>query len=88
LIQLLSPEERTIATQLLGYPEESIGRLMTPEFVAVKPHFTIEKALDHIRKYGRDSETLNVIYVVDDKGELIDDVRIRDIILAEAGSEN
>ncbi len=82
LIQLLSPEERKIATQLLGYPEESIGRLMTPELVAVKPHFTIQQALDHIRKYGRDSETLNVIYVIDDRQKLIDDLRIRDIILA------
>jgi magnesium transporter len=82
LMQLMSPEERKIATQLLGYPEESIGRLMTPEFVAVKPHFTIDQALDHIRKYGRDSETLNVIYVVDDNMKLIDDVRIRDVILA------
>ena len=49
LIQLLSPEERKIATRLLGYPEDSIGRLMTPEFVAVKPHFTIAQTLNHIR---------------------------------------
>ncbi len=83
LIQLLSAEERNVATKLLGYPEESIGRLMTPEFVAVKPHFTIEQALSHIRKFGLDSETLNVIYVVDDKWKLIDDIRIREIILAK-----
>ncbi len=82
LIRLLSPEERKIAIQLLGYPEESIGRLMTPEFIAVKPHYTIEQVLEHIREYGRDSETLNVIYVVDDNMKLIDDLRIRDIILA------
>ncbi|MDR3093480.1 MAG: magnesium transporter [Bacteroidales bacterium] len=82
LVQMLSVDERTIATKLLGYPEESIGRLMTPEYVAVKPYFTVSEALDHIRKYGRDSETLNVIYVVDDHGCLIDDVRIKEIILA------
>jgi magnesium transporter len=83
LIQLLSYEEQRIATQLLGYPKDSIGRLMTPEYVAVKPQFTVNQALDHIRKFGRDSETLNVIYVVDDHRKLIDDIRIKEIILAD-----
>ena len=82
LIQLLSPEERKIATQLLGYPEDSIGRLMTPEFVAVKSHFSVGQTLDHIRKFGHDSETLNVIYIVEDNWKLIDDIKIREIILA------
>jgi magnesium transporter len=82
LVQLLSAEERRIATRLLGYPEDSIGRLMTPEYVAVKPYYTVSEALEHIRKFGRDSETLNVIYVVDDNWRLIDDVRIKEIILA------
>lgn len=82
LLQLLSPEERSIATRLLGYPENSIGRLMTPEFVAVKPEYTVAEALTHIREYGRDSETLNLIYVVDENWKLIDDIRIREIILA------
>lgn len=83
LIQFLSPEERDITTQLLGYPEQSIGRLMTPEYVAVKPHFTIEQAFDHIRKFGSNSETLNVIYIVDEKWKLIDDLKIKDIILTD-----
>mgnify|MGYP000890840673 FL=1 len=82
LIQLLSPEERKIATKLLGYPEDSIGRLMTPEYVAIKEYYTVDQALSHIRKYGRDSETLNVIYIVDDDWRLIDDIRIKEIILA------
>jgi len=82
LVQLLAKEEREIATRLLGYPEESIGRLMTPEYVAVKPHFTVQEALDHIRKFGHDSETLNVIYVVNNQWQLIDDIRIKEIILA------
>jgi magnesium transporter len=83
LIKLLSPEERSIAKRLLAYPDESIGRLMTTEFVAVKPHFSVAKTLSHIREYGRDSETLNVVYVVDDNWRLIDEVRIREIILAQ-----
>lgn len=83
LIQLLSPEERKIALQLLGYPEESIGRLMTPEFVAVKTHYTVAQTLEHIRKFGHNSETLNVIYIVDNKWKLIDDIKIREILLAD-----
>jgi magnesium transporter len=82
LIQLLSPDERKIAVQLLGYPGESIGRLMTPEFVAVKPDFTVSQTLEHVRKFGHNSETLNVIYVVEDNWKLIDDIKIREILLA------
>ncbi len=82
LMQMLSKKEHEITTQLLGYPKDSIGRLMTPEYVAVRPFFTVQKGLDHIRKFGRDSETLNVIYVVDENWKLIDDIRIEEIILA------
>ena len=82
LIQILSPDERRIATTLLGYPEDSIGRLMTTDFVAVGPEFTIAQTLDYIRKHGSDSETLNVIYVVDEHGRLIDDLLSREILLA------
>ena len=82
LMQMLSAKEREIATRLLGYPKDTIGRLMTPEFVAVKSHFTVQQALEHIRKFGRDSETLNVIYIVDVNWKLIDDIRIKEIILA------
>ena len=82
LIQLLNPAERDIAVRLLGYPDDSIGRLMTPEYVAVKPQNSVSHAFEHIRLYGRDSETLNVIYVVDNDWKLIDDIRIKEIILA------
>lgn len=82
LLQHLSPEERAISVRLLGYPEDSIGRLMTPEYVAIKPHYTVAEAFGHIRKYGRDSETLNVIYIVDSDWKLLDDIRIKELILA------
>jgi len=82
LIQLLSPDERKIALSLLGYPENSVGRLMTPDYVAVKPDWTIKEALDYIREHGKNKETLNVVYVVDDKGKLIDDIKIREFLLA------
>ena len=81
LIKLLDPEERKITLSLLGYPENSIGRLMTPDYVYVYPWNTIEEVFATIRKYGKDSETINVIYVINEKGELLDDIRIRDFIL-------
>ncbi|MGC4036523.1 MAG: magnesium transporter [Chitinophagaceae bacterium] len=81
LIKLLDPEERKITLSLLGYPENSIGRLMTPDYVYVYPWNTIEEAFATIRKYGKDSETINVIYVINEKGELLDDIRIREFIL-------
>jgi len=82
LIKLLNPEERKVTLSLLGYPENSIGRLMTPDYVYVYPHNTIDEVFATIRKYGKDSETINVIYVINEKGELIDDIRIRDFILS------
>jgi len=82
LLNLLSPDERRQASQLLGYAENSVGRLMTPHFVRVRPTWTVARALDHIRRYGEDSETMSLVYVIDDKGKLIDDLRIRQILLA------
>jgi magnesium transporter len=87
LIQQLSPEQRTITNQLLGYPKDSIGRLMTTEFVAVQPAFTVEETFRHIRQYGQDSETLNVIYVVDKNWKLINDLRIKELILADPAQQ-
>jgi magnesium transporter len=81
LIQLLTPEERRIAQALLGYPEGSVGRLMTPDFVAVRQNWTVKEVLDYVREHGQDSETLNFIYVVDERGKLIDDLRIRNFLL-------
>jgi magnesium transporter len=83
LLNMLSTEEREVALRLLGYPEDSVGRLMTTDYVAVRPGWTVQQALDHIRRVGKDKETLNVIYVVDDKWHLIDDLRIRLLLLAD-----
>jgi len=81
LIRLLTPEERHVATALLGYPEDSVGRLMTPDFIQVKEDWTVQHVLDYVREYGRDSETLNFVYVVDERGKLIDDVRMREFLI-------
>lgn len=82
LIKLLDPEERRVTLSLLGYPEDSVGRLMTPDYVFVYQHNTMDEVFATIRKYARNSETIDVIYVINENGQLIDDVRIRDIILA------
>jgi magnesium transporter len=82
LLNLLSPEDLQEARQLLGYPEDSVGRLMTPNYVAIRPNWTVEHALAHIRAKGRDSETINVVYIVDDTWKLIDALDLRRLILA------
>ncbi len=81
LINALSPAERIIALKLLDYPEGSIGRLMTSEYLVIRDAWTVSQVLDHIRNNGSDRETLNVLYVVDAEGKLIDDVRIREFLL-------
>jgi magnesium transporter len=82
LLTLLTAAERAVAVTLLGYPEGSIGRLMTPHYVRVRENWYVSQVLDHIRIHGQDSETLNVIYVVDDQDVLIDDIRIRELLLS------
>jgi magnesium transporter len=82
LIRLLNPEERKVTLALLGYPESSVGRLMTPDYIAVQVDWNVQEVLQYIREVGKDSETIDVIYVVNEKGEFVDDLRIREIILA------
>jgi magnesium transporter len=82
LIKLLNPEERRVTLSLLGYPEDSVGRLMTPDYVYVYSNNTIAEVFETIRKWGKNSETIDVIYVINKQGELLDDLRIRDVILS------
>lgn len=81
MIILLSPADRKEALSLLGYPEDSVGRLMTPDYITVREDWSVARILDHIRKYGKNSETIDVIYVIDENGILLDDIRIREILL-------
>ncbi len=82
IVASLSPQTRKVTQAILGYPSESVGRLMTPDYVTIKPAWTCAAAIDHIRAKGRDAETINVVYVVDDAGKLIDDIRLRQLLLA------
>ncbi len=82
LIKTLDPEERKITLSLLGYPENSVGRLMTPDYVYIYEYNTVKQVLETIRFVGKNSETIDVIYVINENGELLDDIRIREFILA------
>jgi magnesium transporter len=82
LIKTLDPQERKVTLELLGYPENSVGRLMNPDYVYVYEYNTVEQVLQTIRRFGTNTETIDVIYVINEKGELLDDIRIRDFILA------
>jgi magnesium transporter len=82
LIKLLDPDERKITLSLLGYPENSVGRLMNPDYVYVYENNSVAQVLETIRRVGKNTETIDVIYVINEKGELLDDLRIREFILA------
>jgi len=83
LLRLLKPEDLAIARKLLGYPEDSVGRIMTPDYIDIKPDMTVEEALKDIREKGQDTETVNIIYVTDEEGKLQDELRLRRLILAD-----
>ncbi|NCQ10927.1 MAG: magnesium transporter [Bacteroidetes bacterium] len=87
LVQLimnnLSPAELNEVKVLLGYPEYSIGRIMTPKYVKIKRDWSIERCMLHLRKWGKSAETINVIYVVDGIERLIDDITVNKLILAD-----
>jgi magnesium transporter len=82
LVKTLNPEERKITLSLLGYPENSVGRLMTPDYIYVYENDTVEEVFNTIRRYAKSSETIDVLYVLNNKGELLDDIRIKDFIMA------
>jgi magnesium transporter len=79
MLALLPAERRDKAARLLRYRKDSVGRLMTPDFIAIQAHWTVQETLEHIRTYGRDSETLNALYAVDARGRLLDDIKIREL---------
>jgi len=81
-LNLLTDDERRVASSLLGYDENSVGRLMTPYYVQAQPDWTVQQVFEHIRRYGKKAETLNVIYVIDERGRLIDDIRIAKCLMS------
>jgi magnesium transporter len=82
LLTLLTPEHQRVARSLLSYGVGTVGRLMTPDFIGVEESWTMPQVLAHVRKVGKDSETLNAVYVTDGQQHLIDDIRMREVLLA------
>ncbi len=82
-INLLNPQERRVALKLLGYEADSIARLMTPYYVQIRKEWTVKRCLQQIKKVGKKVETLNFLYVVDEKNILIDDITIGSLLLAD-----
>ncbi|GAB2461848.1 magnesium transporter MgtE [Hymenobacter qilianensis] len=87
LIQTLSEPERKVTLELLGYPEYSVGRLMTPDYIAIRESWTVQQVLDYIRLHGGQSETISLLYVTDRRGVLIDDISIREVLLADPSKQ-
>jgi len=83
LLNLLDADDLAEVRQLLGYPEESVGRLATTDYVAIRPQWTVAHALEHIRQRGRDSETIDIVYVTDRAWHLEGVCELRRLILAE-----
>lgn len=82
LVTLLSKDDRIIALRLLGYPENSVGRLMSPHYITVREDWSVREVLDHIRQNGRESDSFDTIYIVDGKGKLLDELLIQQLLLA------
>lgn len=83
LLNLLKPEDLKQARHLLGYPEDSVGRLMRPDYIAVRPHWSVGRAIEHFRRRGKEDETLNMIFIVDDSWRLLDDIPLQRFVLAD-----
>jgi len=84
-LALMKPEQRQQTERVLEYPEESVGRLITTEYLTLRPEWTVRQSLDHLREHGEQAETLHTLYVVDDHDRLIDHIRLRRLVLASAG---
>ena len=82
IIELLEPQDRQVIETLLSYPEDSVGRLMTPEYLAVRPGWTASQSLEYIRRHREEGETINHVFVTDREGHLQGVVSLKQLLLA------
>ncbi|WP_456060222.1 magnesium transporter, partial [Brachyspira pilosicoli] len=82
IFSLMEKEDLDITKKLLAYPEYSVGRIMTTEYISISPNFSVNQTLEYIRKYGKDSETFEVIYIVDNKNTLLGYILLKDLLFA------
>ncbi len=75
-INHLNPQERRIALKLLGYDSDSIARLMTPYYIQIRKEWTVKRCLQQIKKVGKKMETMNHLYVVDERNQLLMTLRL------------
>ncbi|MDG4868042.1 magnesium transporter [Guyparkeria sp. 1SP6A2] len=87
VVRLLSPKRARQAFKLLGYPPESAGRLMTPDFISLKPHWSLAHALGHVQEHGARSETVDALYVTDEDGRLLGYIGLRKLVLGDPHAE-
>src|SRR5205807_1700746 len=87
ILEALPPEDLRAARDLLGYPPQTAGRYMTPQYVALRPDMTAQEALEHVRRTGRDKETLNILYLADSDGKLLDEMRLGSLVLADSDAK-
>ncbi|TVP55646.1 MAG: magnesium transporter [Halomonadaceae bacterium] len=83
MLRLLPAPQVKEALRQLGYPEESAGRLMTTDLVLLKPTWTVQQALQHVRTHTESEETINTLYVVDAANRLIGTVGLKRLVLSE-----
>lgn len=83
LLNLLTPREVKEALKLLGYPEQSAGRLMNTEFVTIRPDWTVRDVMQHVRRHGQGEETINTLYITDRKGHLLGTAGIKRMVLTD-----
>jgi len=82
ILESLPDTDKEALEFLLAYPEESAGRIMTPEFATVRPEWTVAEALDHLREHSEIAETVNTIFAVSAEGQLIGWVRLKELLLS------
>ncbi|MBD2578779.1 magnesium transporter [Oscillatoria sp. FACHB-1406] len=82
LLSQLSPKERQMTALLLGYEEDTAGRIMTPEYISLKESLTVTQTLDRIRSLANASEVIYYLYVTDAERRLIGIVSLRDLIIS------
>jgi len=87
LLAGLSPRERTLTSRLLGYPENSAGRVMSPEVVNLKANQTAGDALERLRRIGASAETIYALPVTDDARRLVGVLGLRDLVLADPATK-
>lgn len=87
LIKYLNPEDKCKTLVSLGYPKNSVGRLMIPYYIAVQETWKVQEVLDYIRKEVKDSDVIEIVYIIDKKGKLINDIKIREFLLVDTNTK-